>query len=712
MSYNSINFKKINKTQLIFEISKESFPKPTKKDLKTNQKLINESISNGNYELARNTLFFGFYFDRVETLDNIKKKGLFKYSKYISKKCIISNLAEELLVFSKAIGENSPLIINYLTSIINLAFLHSAYYELHKHIFSNYHRFKKNYKDKSIIKTLIAYIDFLFLSNQKLVQVYDPMDISSRTNEEIGEATSYLIFLFTERFKTSYKDTIFVADEYIKSGEIFRLIIASCFILDYKEFEVYVDSFNYSCIKNGDNLKIIPFSEAFDKSIQYGYIRSQLQAFNDYNDFKDAASIEDIANQLLKVEELAIFEIKETLGHKRYTLSIPEPIYEIIADKFLKTESLFKEEIIYLRKLFKEQLLSFDDLKSIIIRDNLSLFEFLKIRRLFFLFYLLFSKEILKREQKDINIVFRSLLPVYRKDVFYEFVGKITSKENLDTFLAIVCWEPGEDVHFDLQYYPIVFLDGYFILPLAIFAHSNPIRNMYASEYKKDNKSLLSDGKVDRLVNKLHSIFKIAGINSFIQTSYKKTDMDVFAILDDSLFIFECKHSLEPTSAFDLRTSHDYIRKAEKQLDYLTSEYESGNLIPVLELKYKLELSHIKNAIFCIVVSNRLFNGNAFRYPVRNIFEIDNILTAGIMRTNKGVFRIWESKTLLLIDLLKFFGEDNEEIKLMNECLSCRTLKYGLLEPYIEFDKYYLSSEKFSPILDNYTEKLECIELY
>jgi hypothetical protein len=112
------------------------------------------------------------------------------------------------------------------------------------------------------------------------------------------------------------------------------------------------------------------------------------------------------------------------------------------------------------------------------------------------------------------------------------------------------------------------------------------------------------------------------------------------------------------------------------------------------------------------VVSNRLFNGNAFRYPVRNIFEIDNILTAGIIRTNKGVFRIWENKTLSLVDLLKFFGEENEEIKLMNECLSCRTLKYGLKEPHIEFDKYYLSSEKFIPILDNYTEKLECIESY
>ena len=123
-------------------------------------------------------------------------------------------------------------------------------------------------------------------------------------------------------------------------------------------------------------------------------------------------------------------------------------------------------------------------------------------------------------------------------------------------------------------------------------------------------------------------------------------------------------------------------------------------------------LSHIKNSIFCIVVSNRLFNGNAFRYPVRNIFEIENILTEGIIRTNKGVFRIWENKMLSLIDLLKFFGEENEQIKLMHEFLSCRTLKYELMKPHIEFDRYYLSSEKVIPILDNYTSKLECIEVY
>jgi len=694
------------------EITRDTFPKPTKKELETNQKVMKESIAIGNYLVARNSLFFGFYFDRDKTLEIIKKKGLFKYSKYVSKKCIVSSLAQELLDFSRTIGESSFLIVNYLTSVINLAFLHPAFNELHIFIFLKYHQFNKSYKSKSLIKTLIAYVDFLFLSNDKLVSVNDPMDIASRTNEEIGEAASYLIFLFSERFSTSHKDTLFVADEYIKSGEIFKLIIATCFILDYKEFEVYVHSFNYKCITNGDNLKIIPISEDFEKSIQYGYIRSQIQAFNDYKDFKNAASIEDIANELLKNEKLTIFEIKDTLGHKRYTLNIPEPIYEVIIDKILKPVSLFKEEVIYLTKLFKEQLLVFDDLKNIIIRDNLSVFEFFRIRRLFYLFYLLFSKEILKREKKDINIVFRSIIPVYSEKDFYKFVGKITSKENLDTFLDIVCWEPGLNGLFDLQYNPIVFLDGYFILPLSILAHSNPIRNMYASEYKKDNKSLLSDGKVDKLVNKLNSSFKNAGVNSFTETSFKKTDIDVFAILDDTLFIFECKHSLQPTSAFDLRTSHDYIRKAEKQLDYLKSEYESGNLIPFIVSKYKLDLSHIKNSIFCIVVSNRLFNGNAFRYPVRNIFEIENILTEGIIRTNKGVFRIWENKMLSLIDLLKFFGEENEQIKLMHEFLSCRTLKYELMKPHIEFDRYYLSSEKVIPILDNYTSKLECIEVY
>jgi hypothetical protein len=383
MNYSSINLRKISKDELIKRLIDGEINVPSSMEKKEIQTIIESFAGQNQYFIAINSLILGMFFDKDKTFFNIRKKGTFRYSKYISNKCFVQNLAKDLLDFDKKFGLYSANDVKYLNSIINLSGLHNSYNEIQKYIFGEIKFFHLKYKEKSLIKSLLSYVDFLFLSNYYPESITDPLEITSRTKEDICSAISYLIYIITEKSSFTITDTMFVSEEYIKSGEISRIIIAACFISDFKEFEILIDHFNYECIEINDNIKIIPPNEDFEKSIRLGYIRNQLQYNYDKIDAKEVASIEDLVDEINKHPELSIFQLTETHNYPRYTLQIPELFFERLVVKFFKPDFLFREELIYLSHIFKEQLLNANDLKQIMIRGELSLMEFIKIRRVF-----------------------------------------------------------------------------------------------------------------------------------------------------------------------------------------------------------------------------------------------------------------------------------------------------------------------------------------
>jgi len=713
MTFKDLNLRKIQKVDLLKRLFENKIDTPTAKEKREIQKIIDSSMNSGSYFQTLNSLLLGIFFDKENTFREIRKKGLFRYSKYISKKCIVENIIQDLLDANKVYSLFDPENIDYLDSILNLSNLHKSYNDIHKYILIEFDNFHKNFKGKSIIKSLLAFVDYLFLMNHYPKTVTNLMQISSRSKEDVCSAVSYLIYLLSTKSTLTITDTLYISEEFIKSKEIENIIISACFISDFKEFEILIDHFNYRCIKVDSNLKIVPPYEDFEKSIRIGFIREQLQYYNDLVKAEtdhaehNLVSFETLVEEIYKLEHFSLFKYTETYNYPRYVIEIPEPLYDIIIDKLFKPDLLFKEEILYLSKIFKEQLLTPENLKEIKIQGNLTLFDFIKIRRVFSFLFLMFSNQIFKDDKKDFETVLRSLIPVYPEDLLYKFIEKLTTTENVDSFLDLTYWEPGIDILFDLQYHPIIFLEKHYIIPLTILANSNAIRNLYASQYKINNLKIFLDGSKDALVDKLSFAFQAAGIENYKQTSIPKTDIDLFAILDDTLFLFECKQSLHPVSIFDLRTTYDYIKKAEKQLDYLNREYHSGRLTKILTKKFNIDLSNIKHVISSIILSNRLFNGNAFKYPIRYISEIENYVNEGTMRTKEGIFNMWEGEKLTLSDLKEYFSPTSKHVKLLFDSVSVRTLTYSLTDPPILFDAYYLSAENAEPRLHDFTSKLK-----
>jgi hypothetical protein len=708
MDFDKINYKKINKSTLKKHLLSNNTIVPSKSVINVLFKKIMLSMTNGDYITVRNCFLVTLFYVPNETFDLIRKKGLFRYSRYVNKKCIVKSLATELIEIGREYRNFNENIFSYLDSIINYSTILHSYTSFERYIIEELKRFERKFEDKSIIKTLLTATDFLFLSEFNPKFNTNLSEISNRSKEDISSAVSYLIYIYTDRIKSENINTGFVSQDYIKSGDFARLIITTCYYLDFKEFEIMIDHFDYKCKFEGEYLYIKPPFEEFEKSIRAGYIRTELQQINDKVDTTDAVSLEEFVEKLNSQEIFKFFKLTESNNYPRYRLELPELVYDYLVEQFIKPDNLFKEEIDYLSLIFKEQLLNPDDLNKIIVKEGLTLYDFIKIRRVLIFFYMMFAKEIYKIEKVDTELLLRSLIPVFLFDQFYDFIGKLLPACKIDSFLDVVCWEPGSDFVFDLQYHPIIYLNDRFLIPLSIFANSNSIRNLFASEYKQSNIGLLNSGEI--LVSLLKGTFDRVGIQVYSEISISDTDLDVCAIYQDVLFVFECKHTLHPVSSYDLRTTYDYLKKAESQLDKINKSYKEGKLIKILERKAGINLTGINKIVSIIVLSNRLFNGNSFKYPVRNINEVINMLTKGILRTENGNYNVWKNKNLTIEFMLDYFSLDNKITTLLMDSLSKQTITYEFAYPKIQFDWYYFDSNVAIPVLNNFTEKFEKIE--
>jgi len=715
MKYSEINIIKIDLNLIIKELEGNTFiiNSREKKELLKNTL---EAIKRGRYKTSINGLVISLFLNKKKTFDKLRK-GIFRYSSYISEKSIINNLSKEILKTNEKLNKLNDIEIKFFTSKTHISHIHTTYSEINLLIKKEINAFYSKNKQKSLVKSLLSYTDYLFLSHyQKKENKTNQNTILSRSVEEISSATSYLLYLVLDEL--SIKDTLtYISEEYISNGIEFLLNL-TCSFIDFKELEVLIDHYDYyTSIDNGDIILHPPFT-AFEKAIRIGYIKREIQTINDLISFskddsndnlKKTPSIIEVSELLNKEKDLSFFEYTEDNNYPRYRLKIPQEVLNNLINKYFSQDFLFQEEIIYLMQIVKEQLIDYDDFTKFELRPGFTLFDFIKINRVFNFLFNYFSENIYKQEKILTDNLLHSLIPIIPEVKFYEIFKGLMSDDKIDTYFDLMSWEPNVDtkLFFDIQYTPILFLNGHFLIPFSIITHSNSIRNLYAAEYKRGvNKQIFKNGKKDSLVLKLEEIFNNNNVENYSEVKYPNTDIDLISIIGDTLFIFECKHSLHPTSVFDLRTTYDYIRKAEKQLSNLHKDYEENRLLKHVENSLNIDLSKINNVKFSIITSNRIFVGNAFKYPIRYIYEVGNFISKGLLKTEFGNFSLWKNETISKTDIVNFFDISNSFFDMLYNSLYEDEVVYNTITPNIRFKTYYLDEYKANTKLKEYTSKL------
>ncbi len=700
-------------SQLILEYKKGNFLNLTASEKEIIHKGIEENVSHARFIASSNYIISGLLHDKDDTIELIKRKGLFRYSKYLETKNIIESLCNKILSLSGDLNLNQNQ-LKYFKTIKNLSPIYNILDQKRSSIINEIRNFKKLQNKgikKSLIKTLLVYIDSLFLKNYYPAQKECPQTLNYYSKEKISEAISYIIFLYKDLFGFEEIEKLLIDEGYILSKAIEKIILDACHFKDLREFEIMIDNFSYECISENQNIIIQPFIPDFEKSIKIGYIRTEQTKYYDFHyNFRNLGftSLENVINKLnefCKNHTIDLVKHTDSFNSPRYTIEIPEPIYNLLANKFLHPDTLFEEEAQYISYVFKEQFLTLEKLKNFYIRNTLSLFDFLKIKRFFMLLNLLFSKNILEKTKDTPEILFRSIIPALRKDFIYEILSHVTTKDKIADFLDIVTWRPEQREIFDLQYQPFLFSGNYYIIPVNVFVNSNTIRNIFALEYKLNNPQIFDDGRYDPISEKLTKSFKYQEFATHGKTNYSFKnggDIDFLAYKEDFLFVAECKNSLLPTDIYELRNIYDSLNKANKQLNLILDALKDSNTIKEISDKINYDLKNIKRIQTAVITSTRLFVGSSFwNHPVRSVHEITNFLETGNIEKNDGEYSLWGNDTFTINDLINYLNDNNPFIKLFYESMELRKLEYHFNSFRVSFETYSLNTQKLELNFNN-----------
>lgn len=168
------------------------------------------------------------------------------------------------------------------------------------------------------------------------------------------------------------------------------------------------------------------------------------------------------------------------------------------------------------------------------------------------------------------------------------------------------------------------------------------LKNKYGDQFHKDE-------NIRSLV--LESIIPVIKEEKFL--------LDGMAIMDDYLFIFECKNTLHPTDMFQLRTSYDYIKKGGAQLTFFRNSFAS-DLKEKLSRKLGIDLSGITKVITAIIMGNRMFSGYMIdNNIVCNVFELSSFIATGKINIAGEVISLWKSDTFHKEDLAEYLGQNS-----------------------------------------------------
>lgn len=666
------------------------------------QKQIEEYASGLKFFPSINYIVLGLLYDREKTLDTIRRKGILRYSKYLDTKNFPAALSEKILRLSPGLSLNSY-DKQYFESLLNLAPIYEVMRNLKSKIIGEIKLFSKRPKiagvSPSIVKSLLAALDFLFMTDYYPPERETSDSIKFYIKEDIAEAVSYIIYLKQEVFGFKDSDSYVIDEEYIVSNAIEAILLPACHLKKIQELEIMIDHFSYCCIRDKNNIRIVPPYPDLEKSIRIGYIRSDLQKGYDFKDFKDMVSLEDICDKLLHIPSLDVFKYVVTHDFSRYRIEMPEPIFEKLSEFFFKPKTVFKEEAQYLSIIFKEQFLNFKQLNTIKISNNLSLYEFFILKRLFAFFYYIFVKKVEDKLQTETKLILRSLIPTFTIENLKKFYGGIVNEKAFDEFLEIVTWDPSCESVFDIQYQPFVKLNKSYMVPLCTFVRSNSIRNVFASEYKMGNPKIMDNGEYDPISESLVKVFEKKGFKTFtgIRHAYKQGgDIDFLAFKDDFLFIAECKKFLHPTTIYELRTIYDGLfLKASDQLTLILEALSDDNASKALSSFIEADIRKFKTIKTSIVTNTRLFWGLSVKhYPVRNVYELFNFMETGQFRTEDGYYWFWENDYFILNDLERYLEERSPAFQGFYNAMLPKDMKYKFGKYNITLETFILNLEK------------------
>lgn len=653
---------------------------------RADKKFLNDIIANPeNFEIddiikgIKLFLIFSVIDDGYE----LRKKGLFSYGRNSDFRQHIPQIIKSLIDFNEIYNLDEKF-LKFLQKKHELGFLIELYDGMEKsikdEIIAHHNRRTIKHTDRgqiesSLFKELLTLIDYLFLLSPQTDDVYYHKDnISDYSKECLCFAVSNLINLYNKYIGIKQNVHYYADIVYASSKQPSDLILTACKLDNLRELENFIDYYDYEVQIDGNNVLINGDKHNVEKSIRLGYLKQKLaqstsifrQINNSLND--NVLDFSTFMEEVIKTFPNILRKIKDN-NLPRYRLEMPANLFYNL-DKIMPGTDVFHDEFIRLN--IERHDLVIPDILNKKITEHCTVHDVIKFQRFFCLTNEIYKKCLLKKN--DIKKILASLTPAVSKDRFQRLFSNILGDETKAfELIELFSYIPGTNL--DLQYSPFIKSSGGVSYSNSVVSESNLIRNSIIQSTRRGLQTVNIPEQCDALTIWCNNALKKAGFKTISEKEFAyngaNSDVDVMAISDSAIFIFECKCPINPTSNTELRNTFDYVRKASGQLDLISLALNDQNWAKKFLENNGLKYISDRKTYTCILLGNRMFGGyNKYAHPIRNIFELNNILTSGEIQVGEHAIKIWKQYAFSEEDLIAFLSEtENCHIKQMMDRL-------------------------------------------
>lgn len=198
------------------------------------------------------------------------------------------------------------------------------------------------------------------------------------------------------------------------------------------------------------------------------------------------------------------------------------------------------------------------------------------------------------------------------------------------------------------------------------------------------------------------------------------TDTDVIVLDRNSLFLFECKHSLPPSGPHELRDIWEEIEHGVRQLEIATTILGD----PVRRQSYlagwfpglKAQETEDLKIVACVLCSHRIFSGLQYGgYPIRDFSSLAKLCDDGVVGMGGG----FEKNEVVLRRYRVIRGDALSELDLTDYC-SPDPIYFKMFKPFMQsitrieaFKDMTLARETFvyQVELDQWSQHMETLGL-
>jgi hypothetical protein len=580
---------------------------------------IQLQLGKGRLGKACNYLLLGLACDKDRWIRWIRRSGLLRTSKYDYNPKQAMFIAGELLQASSGLGLDKET-NTYLSSVLALARTAPVFGGL-QHLLIN----ELKSGAPTIIKGLLAIVDLGFmLRSQRGIP-----DVIGLDPEDLAEGFSLLLYLYTEKLHFAFSDPGPINLDAALKNTYLDLLKTAIALRKFNRWEILIDYFDYRCTYDtaSNSLLINAPSVEFAKSFRWGYIHHFQQQVAMARQFVQdkAASLKTYGTKLRDLMEQKNLIERKYEPIERWVFAFPDTD---IIHKVIPADEFFEEEVAWLMSLSKDLFVPFEELLRIEVL-GIQLSSLVRAHRYVNLIRQAGMSFLADKLEKNPRTVLQSLLPVMQGSLLRGILNPYDPKE-AETILNMLTWRPASHKVFDTMYQPFIPASGgYYIVPLNVLGSADFVRNtLMLTQTRAGGKG------VDRLgeffANVLKKVTEFATHDVTYKYAGEEGDIDSTALIDDVLFVFECKNSLHPASTFELRTSFDALLFAQEQLDRFLRLWSDPGFRVHLSNRLGWDLSGVSRVGTGIVTGNRMFGGLRFgKHAVRPFHEIANFILSG-----------------------------------------------------------------------------------